>query len=75
MSSLVLPDPMIIRDFLRTRTPYETAKTALFFYVVTTQTLKLCRHVRARGVTDSVRESWTWIYKVGGFIKFDYSES
>ncbi|KAJ8596595.1 PLP-dependent transferase [Rhizopogon salebrosus TDB-379] len=63
MSSLVLPDPMIVRDFLRTRTPYETAKTVLFFYVVATQTLKFCRHVRARGVIDSVRESWTWTCK------------
>ncbi|OAX35689.1 PLP-dependent transferase [Rhizopogon vinicolor AM-OR11-026] len=63
MSSLVLPDPMIVRDFLRTRTPYETAKTALFVYVIVTHTFKLYRHIRARGVTDSVRHSWTWACK------------
>ncbi|KAG1861579.1 PLP-dependent transferase [Suillus subalutaceus] len=60
---LVLQDPVIVRDFLRTRTPFETAKTALFFYFVITQSLKLCRHVQARGITDSLRDSWTWSYR------------
>lgn len=61
--NLVLQDPAIVRDFLRTKTPYEAAKTALFFYVVTIQTFKLCRHVQARGITDSLRDSWTWTYR------------
>ncbi|KAG1772581.1 PLP-dependent transferase [Suillus placidus] len=60
---LILQDSAIVRDFLRTRTPFETAKTALFFYFVVTQSLKLCRHVLARGITDSLRDSWTWTYR------------
>ncbi|KAG1725430.1 PLP-dependent transferase [Suillus paluster] len=67
--NVVLLHSAIVRDFLRTKTPYEAAKTALFFYIAATQTLKLCRHVWARGVTDSLRDSWTWTYKVPSLQK------
>ena len=75
MYSIALPDPMTVRVFLLTRTPYETVKTALFFYVALTQTLKLCRHVRARGITNSIREPWTWVYKVRDFVKAENTEN
>lgn len=58
-----MQDPMMVRDFLRTRTPFETAKTALFFYFVISHSFKLCRHVRARGITDSLKDSWSWTYR------------
>ncbi|KAF8658238.1 hypothetical protein AX16_002015 [Volvariella volvacea WC 439] len=40
---------------------YERLKTALFFYVLFTQSTKLKRHVRARGLRASLGEVYQWI--------------
>ncbi|KAK7005826.1 Sphinganine-1-phosphate aldolase [Favolaschia claudopus] len=45
---------------LSTRT-YEAFKTVLFFYVLLTQSVKIQRHLRARGIATSIREFYTWI--------------
>lgn len=43
---------------------FDNAKTALFFYVLLTNTLKAHRHLRARGIVTSARELYTWIAQV-----------
>ncbi|KAF7376459.1 Sphinganine-1-phosphate aldolase [Mycena sanguinolenta] len=48
------------RGVLSTRT-YEALKTILFFYVLLKQSVKVQRHLRARGLVTSVREFYTWI--------------
>ncbi|KIJ60028.1 hypothetical protein HYDPIDRAFT_32607 [Hydnomerulius pinastri MD-312] len=65
MASLALPNPQFVSEWLRAgaRTPFDSAKTLLFVYVVSTQSLKLYRHLRARGLRQSVAESWLWISK------------
>lgn len=40
------------------------AKSALFVYVLLTQTLKMQRHLRGRGLTTSVKDVYTWISQV-----------
>ncbi|EGO00216.1 hypothetical protein SERLA73DRAFT_89122 [Serpula lacrymans var. lacrymans S7.3] len=42
---------------------YESAKTALLFYVLLIQYLRAYRHVRARGPTQTISEFWQWISK------------
>ncbi|PFH53702.1 hypothetical protein AMATHDRAFT_54119 [Amanita thiersii Skay4041] len=39
----------------------DTAKTVLFWYVLLTQTLKIQRHVRARGLGSSMRDVYIWV--------------
>ncbi|KIK91365.1 hypothetical protein PAXRUDRAFT_830908 [Paxillus rubicundulus Ve08.2h10] len=57
--------PQFISDWLRSssRSPFESAKTILFFYIISTQCLKLYRHLRARGVRQSIAEGWFWVSK------------
>lgn len=43
---------------------YENAKTALFYYVLFTQSLKAKRHLRARGIPETFREFWRWLSQV-----------
>jgi hypothetical protein len=43
---------------------FDNAKTALFFYVLLTNTVKAQRHLRARGIVTSARELYTWIAQV-----------
>jgi hypothetical protein len=67
MASLAVRNgPQFVSDWLRSssRSPFESAKTILFFYVVSTQSLKLYRHLRARGVRQSIAEGWFWVSKV-----------
>ena len=47
-----------------TRSPFEAAKTALFFYVLATQSVRAFRHLRARGLRRSVAEGYVWTSKV-----------
>ncbi|KAF9227039.1 PLP-dependent transferase [Gyrodon lividus] len=65
MTSLAVPNPQFVSDWLRasSRSPFESAKTILFFYVVSTQSLKLYRHLRARGLGLSIAQGWLWIAK------------
>lgn len=42
----------------------DAAKTILFYYVLFTYTLKLQRHIKARGVTTSLKEVHNWISRV-----------
>ncbi|KAG6811604.1 hypothetical protein H0H92_006667 [Tricholoma furcatifolium] len=42
----------------------DNAKTLLFVYVVFTQSLKVQRHLRARGILASARELYTWLAQV-----------
>ncbi|THH29265.1 hypothetical protein EUX98_g4921 [Antrodiella citrinella] len=39
---------------------YDTLKTAVFVYLLLTQTLKAHRHLRARGIRTTVKELWQW---------------
>src|ERR1700722_14693927 len=48
-----------------TRFSYESAKTILFVYVMLSNSLKVQRHLRARGITGTVREFWKWTCEVG----------
>ncbi|KAJ6498960.1 pyridoxal phosphate-dependent transferase [Mycena sanguinolenta] len=48
------------RRVLSTRT-YEALKTILFFYVLLKQSVKVQRHLRARGLVTSVRDFYIWI--------------
>ncbi|KAH9839172.1 pyridoxal phosphate-dependent transferase [Rhodofomes roseus] len=40
---------------------YELLKDAIVVYLVVTRTLKVFRHLRARGVTETVVDFWKWI--------------
>ncbi|KAJ7899067.1 pyridoxal phosphate-dependent transferase [Mycena leptocephala] len=40
---------------------YEHLKNILFFYVLLRQSVKVQRHLRARGILPSIREFYTWI--------------
>ncbi|KAJ7646954.1 pyridoxal phosphate-dependent transferase [Roridomyces roridus] len=48
------------RRILSSKT-YETVKTFLFFYVVLRHSIKVQRHLRARGLFTTARELYTWI--------------
>ena len=43
---------------------FDSAKSALFYYVLLTQGVKLQRHIRARGIITSAKELYTWIAQV-----------
>ena len=61
-----LPAPELLWDWWSdsTRSPFETAKTVLFFYVFATQTVRIFRHLRARGLRRSVADGYVWTSKV-----------
>ncbi|KAH8119045.1 pyridoxal phosphate-dependent transferase [Phellopilus nigrolimitatus] len=40
---------------------FDSAKTVLFVYVLLTHSLRAQRHLRARGVTQTISEFWTWL--------------
>ena len=46
-----------------TCSPFETFKTVLFIYVLFTQTLRVFRHLRARGLGRSVADGYLWTFK------------
>lgn len=46
------------------RSPFETVKAVLFWYVLATQTVRVCRHLRARGLRRSVVDGYVWTSKV-----------
>jgi sphinganine-1-phosphate aldolase len=61
-----LPAPERLWDWWSdsTRSPFETAKTVLFCYVLATQTVRIFRHLRARGLRRSVADGYVWTSKV-----------
>ena len=46
------------------RTVWENLKTALIVYLVFSRVIKAERHVRARGLVQSVRDAYTWVIQV-----------
>lgn len=40
---------------------FDSAKSALFFYILITQTIKVQRHLRARGVSATLKELYIWV--------------
>ncbi|KAF7428001.1 hypothetical protein PC9H_007219 [Pleurotus ostreatus] len=52
---------LVARDVLKAPISYENAKTVLFYYFVLRHALKVHRHLRARGITESAREIYRWI--------------
>ncbi|KAF9236341.1 pyridoxal phosphate-dependent transferase [Melanogaster broomeanus] len=65
IASLPFLNSQFVSDWLcaNLRSPFESAKTILFLYVVSTQSLKFYRHLRARGLRQSVAEGWLWLSK------------
>ncbi|KAI5116500.1 hypothetical protein M0805_009925 [Coniferiporia weirii] len=49
------------RDSVRRYAAFDTVKTLLFVYVLLTHSLKAQRHLRARGVVQTISEFWTWL--------------
>lgn len=43
----------------------DAAKTVLFVYTLLAQTVRVRRHLRARGLRQTFREVWTWLCQVG----------
>ncbi|KAG9309272.1 pyridoxal phosphate-dependent transferase [Chiua virens] len=60
-----LPTPGLVWEWWSecTRTPFECAKTALFFYVLATQVVRTFRHLRARGLRQTVADGYVWTSK------------
>jgi len=54
----------LARTLLSSQFIYENAKTILFCYVVLTQSIKVQRHLRARGIAETIREFYRWISQV-----------
>ena len=48
----------------RLDTPYDWARTILFFYVVLKYGVKSLRHLRARGTLETFRDGWGWLSEV-----------
>ena len=61
-----LPEPELVWEWWTesTRSPFETVKTVLFIYVLFTQTLRVFRHLRARGLGRTVADGYVWTSKV-----------
>ena len=53
-----------LRQYLSLLLSLDSAKSGLFYYVVFTQAIKAHRHLRARGITATVKELYTWISQV-----------
>lgn len=53
-----------VRTLVSSQLVYENAKTVLFFYVLLTRSQKAYRHLRARGITYSIKELWRYISQV-----------
>ncbi|PPQ90627.1 hypothetical protein CVT25_006610 [Psilocybe cyanescens] len=49
------------RQHLTTLLTLDNAKSGLFYYVLLVQAIKAKRHLRARGITASLKELYTWI--------------
>lgn len=45
-------------------TPYDWARTVLFFYVVLKYGVKSLRHLKARGTLETFRDGWGWLSEV-----------
>lgn len=43
---------------------YELLKDALVVYLLVTRSVKVFRHLRARGITQTVVDAWQWISQV-----------
>ena len=53
-----------IRQYAPLLLSFDGAKSALFYYVLLIQGVKLQRHIRARGILTSAKELYTWIAQV-----------
>lgn len=53
-----------LRQYLTLLFTLDNAKSGLFYYVLLTQVVKAHRHLRARGITSSVNDIYTWISQV-----------
>lgn len=65
---MMIPRRSIISvgTLVATQFTFDNTKTLLFYYILFKQSLKASRHLRARGLTGTVREFWTWISQVRG---------
>ncbi|KAF8187467.1 pyridoxal phosphate-dependent transferase [Pholiota molesta] len=50
-----------LRQYLTLLFTLDNAKSGLFYYVLLTHVVKAHRHLRARGVTSSAKDIYTWI--------------
>jgi len=55
------------RQFATLFLTLDNAKSALFYYVLFSQAVKVQRHLRARGITTSAKEVYGWISQVCPF--------
>ena len=53
-----------IRQYAPLLLSFDNAKSALFYYVLLTQGVKLQRHIQARGIITTAKELYTWIAQV-----------
>lgn len=69
-----LPTPELVSDWYHqaAREPFETVKTLLFFYVLAVQLIAVFRHLRARGLRQSLVDGYTWTSKVSLFLVFSH---
>ncbi|RDB16698.1 Sphingosine-1-phosphate lyase [Hypsizygus marmoreus] len=51
----------LAKGSIRSQLTFNNAKTILFIYVLLTQSLKVQRHLRARGISASAKELYNWI--------------
>jgi hypothetical protein len=57
----------VVTNYARALVPLlnlDTAKTLLLCYILLTRILKIQRHLRARGISSSIRDVYLWISKV-----------
>ena len=61
-----------IRQYVPLLLSFDSAKSALFYYVLLTQAVKLRRHIRARGIITSAKELYTWMAQVTAILVMNY---
>ena len=57
----------VVTNYARALVPLlnlDTAKTLLLCYILLTRIVKIQRHLRARGISSSIRDVYLWISKV-----------
>lgn len=52
------------RQYVTTLLTLDNVKSGLFYYVLLVQAIKVKRHLRARGISASLKELYTWISQV-----------
>ena len=67
-----LPEPEFVWEWWteNTRSPFGTVKTVLFIYVLFTQTLRVFRHLRARGLGRSLTDGYVWTSKARSLLRY-----